>query len=135
MLPSKMKHSSERPLYPRALTEKERSITRWLVEHANIGEEERRKYLTQLDAATVVGGCACGCASIDFAIGGVASQSAPLDAFGDFIAKDRSVGVFVFAKDSNLAGVEIYSLGGDETPFEFPRPEQLELIEWTEGGQ
>lgn len=117
-----------RAFYPRALTHKERSFTRWLIEHADVGEEERQRLLSQLDSATVTGMCGCGCASIDFAIDGVASEpGAPLHPFGDFIAKDKTFGVFVFSKNQKLAGVEIYSLDGTDTPSEFPAFENLEM--------
>jgi len=136
MLAQQVKHSTTRTLHPRPLTEKERSLTRWLIEHAKCGEEEKKKYLSQLEAATVVRMCECGCASIDFAIAGVASeQFAPLHPFGDFIAKDRRFGVFVFSKREDLAGVEIYPLGSVEASREFPDPSELVPAEWKEANQ
>ena len=96
-------------------------FTRQLIEHANVGEEEKKRYLTQLGSAIVVRMCECGCANIDFAIAGVASEpGAPLDPFEDFVAKDQRFGVFVFSKRDTLAGVEIYSLADLDLPSEFP---------------
>lgn len=125
-----MKHAVTRSFSPRALSGQERSITRWLIEHASSSEADKKKYLAELEQATVVGICGCGCASVDFAISGVrAEPSAPLDPFGDYITKDRRFGVFVFSKHRMLAGIEIYSLQGDETGSEFPLPEQLEPMQ------
>jgi hypothetical protein len=125
-----MTRATTRAFHPRALSPKERSFTRWLIEHANVGEGEKKKYLGQLEAATVVRMCDCGCASIDFAIAGAASEpGAPLDPFGDFIAKDKRFGVFVFSKHNTLAGVEIYSLADLDLPSEFPDPAELVGLE------
>ena len=121
-----MKHATKREHIPRPLTEKERLITRWLIEHAEISKEERKRYLNQLEAATVIRKCECGCASIDFAISGVASKAYdPLHPFGDFTAKDNQFGVFVFSKQNSLAGVEIYPLAELNLPSEFPCPSEL----------
>ena len=46
--------------FPRPLTEQERALTRWMIEHGTAGAE---RFLEQLDKATVVSGCDCGCAS------------------------------------------------------------------------
>jgi hypothetical protein len=129
-----MTHASTRAFQPRALTEKERSFTRQLIARANVSEEEKKKYLAQLDSATVVRMCECGCASIDFAIAGVTSEpGVPLDIFGDFVAKDQRFGVFVFSKRGTLAGVEIYSLADLDLPSEFPAPS--ELVGWEAANQ
>jgi len=115
-----------RPFYQRPLTVQERSITRWLIDHASCDESEKGEYFAQLEEATVVGMCSCGCASVDFAISGLKSDpSAPLDPFGDFITKDQRFGVFVFSRQNRLAGIEIYSLQGDEAGSVFPSFEEL----------
>ncbi|MBS0480507.1 MAG: hypothetical protein JSR79_14565, partial [Proteobacteria bacterium] len=77
--------------------------------------------------------CDCGCASIDFTIAGVPSDPAiPLEPFGEFISKDKRFGVFVFAKEGRLAGVEIYPLADMDLPAEFPNPDEFVSVE--EGG-
>ena len=121
-----MTHATTRAFHPRALTPKEHSFTRRLIEHTNVSKEEKKKYLDQLETATVVRMCDCGCASIDLAIAGVASEpGAPLHPIGDFIAKDKQFGVFVFSKRDTLAGVEIYGLANLDLPSEFPDPAEL----------
>lgn len=129
-----MTYATKRAFHPRALTAKERSFTRWLIEHANVSEEEKKKYSDQLESATVVRMCDCGCASIDFAIAGVASEpGAPLHPFGDFVSEDKRFGVFVFSKHDTLAGVEIYALADFDLPSEFP--DSSELVGWKEANQ
>ncbi len=51
--------------FPRPLTDEERTLVRWMLQH---GEPGAKMYLEQLDEAVVSGGCSCGCASIDFQI-------------------------------------------------------------------
>ena len=122
-----MAPSSPRVFRSRELTQKERAFTRWLIEHAGVSDEEKQRLLSQLTSATVAGMCGCGCASIDFAIAGVTSDpTAPLHPIGEFVAKDRQFGVFVFSKHAMLAGVEIYSLEDTDLPPEFPELDTLE---------
>jgi hypothetical protein len=52
----------------RPLTDAEASLVRWLLSH---GIPRAKDHLSQLDRARVVSRCYCGCASINFAIGGV----------------------------------------------------------------
>jgi hypothetical protein len=51
----------------RPLSTKESSLVQWMLEHGN---PDSACFLTQVDEARVVSRCPCGCASIDFAIGG-----------------------------------------------------------------
>jgi hypothetical protein len=127
-----MKHNVTHSFPARGLSEKERSVTRWLIEHASCSEEQKKKYLADLKEAHVIGACGCGCASVDFAISGVGSDSSdPLDPFGDFMTRDRRYGVFVFSKQQQLAGIEIYTLGANAPGSDFPAPE--ELVPFEEG--
>ncbi len=128
-----MTHVTTRVFYPRALSENERSITQWLIEHAKVSDEEKKKYLSQLESATVIRMCDCGCASIDFAIDCFPSEiGGSLVPFGDYVAKKKQVGVFVYSKNEVLAGVEIYTMGAQQTPTEFPAPTELEPAVWEE---
>jgi len=109
---------------PRPLTERERAVTRWIIEHGGAPNEEREKFLAQLEAATVVRRCACGCASVDFAIRGEeAPTKVGLEIIGDFLCGDEKSGingVFVFARSGVLAGVEIYQLSDEKIHDELP---------------
>jgi hypothetical protein len=118
---------------PRPLTERERTVTRWMIEHGDAPKEEKEGFLAQLATATVVRRCACGCASVDFAIRGEeAPKGVGLQMLGDFLCGDKKTGlngVFVFARSGVLAGVEIYQLSDEKIHSELPGPESLRIID------
>jgi hypothetical protein len=53
--------------FPRVLTDQERTIAEWMIDH---GTGDKELYRSQLAQATVVNACDCERPSIDFAIGG-----------------------------------------------------------------
>jgi hypothetical protein len=111
-------------LADRPLTDEERRLTGWMLEH---GATDARAFLPQLDRARVVSCCACGCASIDFEIaGGFRPASGAMRILGDFLygEGDGLRGVFIFERGGVLAGLEVYSPGGD-TPAGLPAPDAL----------
>ena len=118
---------------PRPLSERERHVTRWIIENGDAPAEEKETLLGQLAEAKNAGRCPCGCASVDFSIGGVVpSQKDGLRIVGDFISNDRdggSNGLFVFSCEGLLAGLEIYQLGSEKIPTELPEPENLTPFE------
>ena len=119
------------PQQDRPLTEQERSLVRWLLEHGN---PDAAEFLTQLDDAWVVSRCGCGCASIDFAIGGVPPRSdAGMHILSDFEWQGDGVysGIFVFACGGQLAGFEVWSLDGKVSTSSLPRIDQLRPLEVT----
>ena len=113
----------------RPLTEPEASLVRWLLQH---GIPQAKDYLPQLDRARVASRCYCGCASIDFAIGGVVP---PL---GDGISilaeyewkgpRGEMFGVFVFERGGLLAGLEVWSQDGLAEAKSLPSTELLRPI-------
>ena len=108
----------------RDLTDEERELTKWMLEH---GEERAKEYVTQLDKARVASLCFCGCASIDFAIEGRPRVRGGIDILADFLfgGDDKLCGAFVFAdKDGTLAGLEVYGLAID-APKTLPSPSDL----------
>jgi hypothetical protein len=52
----------------RALTQQERDLIRWLIEHSFM--KDARRLSLQVDRLTVVAKCNCGCPTIDFALDG-----------------------------------------------------------------
>jgi hypothetical protein len=110
----------------RPLTAEEATLVRWLLEHGN---SDACGFLPQLTDARVVSHCPCGCASIDFAIGGaVPPAGSGLHVLSDYRwqAADESLfGVFVFAKGGKLAGLEVWSIDGRSAAASLPEVEQL----------
>jgi hypothetical protein len=110
------------PEFPRPLSPREKEVAEWLIANGGASNEEKTDYLAQLQRATVIRRCPCGCASIDLAIDGRESSEVGIVPLGDFITPESQHGVFVFSRGGLLAGVEIYQLAADSLPAEFPRP-------------
>jgi len=111
--------------FPRDLTDQERTITEWMIDH---GTGEKELYRSQLAQATVVSACDCGCPSIDFAIGGKEPEDrTERELLGDYFYghENELCGVFVFACNGQLAGIEFYTLAAEEVPPEIPSPDSL----------
>ena len=105
----------------RDLSLEERSLLHWLLDH---GTQTARGYLETLDDVRVVSRCACGCASVNFLDGAGAFQI-----LADFRWRDGQgnlFGVFAFAFDDTLAGLEVWSIDGATTPVGLPSPAHLE---------
>ena len=108
--------------FPRPLTEDERNLVRWMIEH---GDAEPEPLLSQLAQAQVISECSCGCASIDFKIEGhPVSPGGGMEIISDYLYGPESppFGAFVFKRNGLLAGLEVYSY---TDPAPLPRPEEL----------
>lgn len=105
----------------RDLDERERALVRWLLEH---GTPDAAPCLLQVPLVRVVSRCACGCASLNFEIGGQGWRSpGGMTILSDHDWRDaegRAFGIFVFAKANTLAGIEVYSMDGVSVPRELP---------------
>ncbi len=92
----------------------------------------RRLADAALDRARVVSRCGCGCASVDFAVDGIEPPAgAGLQVLADFQFRDAAGhlgGVFVFAEDGALAGVEVWSIDGAAATDRLPDPSSLEPL-------
>jgi len=109
----------------RPLTEKERLITIWLLQHGN---PEALTFLSDVERATVVRGCPCGCPSIDFAIAGVLSKDGGIKVLSDYYwinDDDHTNGIFVYSISGQLAGLEVYSCDGECSMVGIPDPIDL----------
>jgi hypothetical protein len=107
----------------RDLTDEERTLARWLLEH---GEPDTTPFVTQLGVAKVVARCPCGCASIDFEVEGRSPPSGHLRILSDYVYGDAETltGIFIFERGGVLAGLEVYGLAG-EAPSVLPNAQQL----------
>jgi hypothetical protein len=112
----------------RPLTDAERDLARWMLEH---GTEEAKQYLGQLDLAEVTPWrCRCGCASINFQIKGHAEAPPCAQILGEFLLSDgdHTSGIFIYSSAGLLKGIDVYGLAGD-APAVLPRPENLSAFE------
>ena len=114
----------------RDLTHEERSLLEWLLQH---GYSDAERMLPHLAGARVVRRCGCGCASVDFSVDGrEPRRGSGLKVLSDHCwrsARGNLMGVFAFARDGQLAGLEVWSIDGLETPSQLPRAEELVPIE------
>jgi hypothetical protein len=106
----------------RSLTSHEEELLRWVLTHGQRGAEA---HIAAIAGLRVVGGCDCGCASIDFI------EDAPgfgLEVLSDHQWRDKQgnlFGVFAFAKAGRIAGLEVWSVDGKAIPSELPDPAVL----------
>jgi len=116
---------------PRPLERAEEELLVWLLKN---GKADADQFIDQVPRLEVVGKCGCGCASIDFAIRGKPkTKSGGLHILSDYQWKDSSeniFGVFAVSKENEIAGIEVWSIDGNETPTHLPNPAQLFPIEF-----
>ena len=114
----------------RPLTDGERGLLKWLLEH---GTAEGRALLPQLQRARVAARCSCGCASVDFAIDGkVASPKVGMSVISDYrwdSPEGHAFGVFAFAREGLLSGIDLWSIDGRATASNLPDPSRLRPID------
>lgn len=105
----------------RPLSEQERTLLRWMVKGSSGVHSD---LLAQLDRTTVVARCGCGCASIDFAVDGVEEEKKePMDLISDYAWKTKAgnlCGAYLFTRRDRLAGFDLWSIDGAETPSTLP---------------
>ncbi|EMI42301.1 hypothetical protein RRSWK_05144 [Rhodopirellula sp. SWK7] len=109
----------------RALTDKERMTVLWLLQHGNA---DAATFIPDVDLATVVGVCPCGCDTIDFAISGIRPAGNGMNVLSDFYWIDDNGytnGIFVFSVSGQLAGLEVYSCDGECGTVRMPAPTRL----------
>ena len=114
----------------RPLTQAERDLVKWLLEHGNA---EARALLPQVERARVVARCSCGCASVDFAVDGKrASPKSGMSVVSDYrwdSPEGYLFGVFAFAREGQLSGIDLWSIDGRATARELPKPDRLRPID------
>ena len=103
---------------PRPLTEAERAVLARLCAI----NELRVPSAEELTALRVVGGCDCGCASVDFRPEPFAGQILG-EGYG-VTPSGIDVGLILWGYEDSLGALEIYMVGVEDTS-ELPRPESL----------
>ena len=90
----------------RAITPKEAALVEWLLDHAAIGDITA--YRGPLPELQVVGGCACWCASLDFAErkGGARIIADALAVYPDGL----QAGLILWGRSGEIVSLEVYDL-------------------------
>lgn len=108
-------------------TEEERKLLEWLL--AN-GSPDAKPYRSQVANVNVVGGCTCGCPSIDLAPGDREERkTGPSMVLAEFVGKTPEgieVVVILHAREGEISELEVYSMPDVNGPFNLPRIESLE---------
>ena len=110
----------------RPLSEQERLLIRWIVEESSgIGSG----LSAQLERTTVAARCGYGCASIDLAVdGSEEDKKEPMDLIADYAWKTKAgnlCGAYLFTRRGRLAGLDLWSIDGAETPSALPEIQAL----------
>jgi hypothetical protein len=108
----------------RPITQQERHLIKWLLEHGVHGSEQ---FVSQLDSLSVIWKCRCGCPTVNFALHGESVVSDNEHILADYlaIADGQDVGVILFQKEGRLSSLEVYSRAGTDKPFGLPEIEAL----------
>jgi hypothetical protein len=109
----------------RALTQHERDLIRWLIEHSF--DKDARRLLPQIDRLSVASKCTCGCPTIDFALDGEPVGRRGEQCISDWLADvdGMPVGVMLFQTNDRISTLEVYSLPGTDQPFGLPAIESI----------
>jgi hypothetical protein len=110
----------------RQLTVAELALVQWLVEN---GGQNTKGYSSQIAGLKVVGRCACGCPTVDFAVGPnferiTGGSEILADVVGN-TPEGIAVGVILHARQEQIAELEVYSLTGTEQHFGLPTIKSL----------
>jgi len=118
----------------RPLSKEETELILWALEN---GLPESNSYLPQVDKLRVISRCGCGCASVDFSFDNVLPDySTGIEVLSDHLWGTGGTdlcGIFVFARNRKLAGLEVWSVDGQVTPTELPKI--ADLRDYNQEGQ
>jgi hypothetical protein len=111
---------------PRPLSERELELIEALLGGAGAGAV---RYLGQLEGARVVGGCGCGCPSIDLEVegGGAEGAVSPLLTADGESPEGEPVGVILWVRGGFLSGLEVHPWNGSVS-IRLPDPAALTAI-------
>ena len=113
----------------RAITAHEARIVRWMLEHAAMRDLAAYREVP-VDQLRVVGGCNCGCCSLDFSKAGAAAVILA-DAVAVY-ADRQQAGLILWGSEAAITSLEVYDLhpGASERV-----PKISDLRTWEERGQ
>jgi hypothetical protein len=112
----------------RPLTESERTLARWMLEH---GTSEARSFLPQLERAEATSWrCKCGCASVNLKIDGHPDAPPGVHVLADFVfgVDNNLMGIFIYESAGILSGIEVVGYGG-EVPTTLPDIRDLRRVD------
>ena len=113
----------EASIYPRPLADDEHDLIEALLGAVRSGVG---RYIGQLESTEVVGGCRCGCPSIDLEVASAGADGMPTPVI---LADAESpegvpVGIILWARRGRLSALEVHPWDGSVS-IRLPRPETL----------
>jgi len=114
----------ERPIQPNEI-----AVLQWLLDHAAMGDASGSEYRLD-DLRVVPTACQCGCASLDFEIGGWGGARILADALVLY-PEGKKAGLILWGKNGRITGLEIYDLD-PKASHHFP--ELANLRTWEQFG-
>ena len=109
--------------YPRPLTADEHDLIEAMLGAVRSGVS---RYIGQLEVAEVVGGCGCGCPSINFTIASALTEAAlsPVLVADAESPEGVPVGVILWARGGCLSGLDVHPWDGSDV-IRLPHAESL----------
>lgn len=111
----------------RTLSDKERNLARWMLEH---GLPEAQSFLPQLERAEATTlRCPCGCATLHFKVSDLPEAPPGVCILADFTygPSETPNGIFIFASNGILSGLEVFSYTGNH-PLTLPDIAELRPV-------
>jgi hypothetical protein len=90
----------------RPITPHEAAIVRWMLENASVGDVVPYKTLP-IEQLRVIGGCDCGCCSLDFVPNAWGGGTMIADATAVY-ANGQRAGLILFGRDGAIALLEVH---------------------------
>jgi hypothetical protein len=109
----------------RTVTSNEAAVVGWLLDHASVGDVTAYRLRT-LEDLRVVGGCDCGCASLDFQAdpSGAGIIADALAVYSD----GQQAGLILWGLNGEIASLEVYDCH-PEASRRFPEVSNLRTFE------
>ena len=97
----------QRPLnIERAISPHEAIILRWLLDHAGVGDVSAYR-ARPVEELRVVGGCDCGCCSLEFQPGGWGKAEIVAEAYASY-PDGQKAGLILWGRNGELVLLEVY---------------------------
>lgn len=110
----------------RPITDDEAACIRVTIERAP-AIPEAAELLANIGNLHVIGGCDCGCASVDFEMESPRQTQPIADATGK-TSRGGDVGVIVWGTSKAITGLEVYDLGAGDNDLSLP--ELNSIVSW-----
>jgi hypothetical protein len=111
----------------RPVNAQEAEVIRWLLDHASVRDSADYR-LKPIEQLRVVGGCSCGCTSLDFI---PKEQKGKAEIVADAVAvylDGAQAGLILWGRDGNIESLEVYDYH-PESSHRFPDISDLHTFE------